>query len=53
MNDETKVKRYVFTKQEVADILARYIEVSQQNYLHNPRLEIGTHDILLVSAIVD
>ena len=51
--EEKETKKYVFTQQEVAAILARYIESARQDYLFNARIVIGTYDIILVSDLVN
>ena len=51
-----EVNKFIFTRQEVADILAKYIERHQiQGHvlISGPRLVIGTHDIVLESDVVE
>lgn len=50
---EPETKRTYFSKEEVAMILAHYIARVHVETLVNPRLEIGTHDIALVSEVVE
>lgn len=50
---EKEVRTRVLTKQEVAAMLASLIERATGEHIVNPRIEIGSVDIVLVSDVVE
>jgi hypothetical protein len=53
MAEEKQVNKFVFTREEVAEILARFIMRVRGDYLVGERIEVGTYDIVLITDAIE